>query len=126
MGIEEGGWFTRNLRATNGIGLQKVINKELKNECMFELGNGGKIRFWEDIWCEDIPLCETFPSLYTLGGTEGATVAEVWEDLRERGACDPTFLRPFNDWEMEAAQNFISEINSKKITPLKRETFQEG
>ena len=65
-------------------------------------------------------MSESFPNLYNLARTEGAKVIEVWENSRGNGAWNPRFIRPFNDWEMEAFQNFISITNNKKITPLKR------
>ena len=71
------------------------------------MGDGRKIRFWEDIWCSSEPLCEAFPILYTIEDTKGAKVADVWVVHGGLGAWDPNFLRPFNDWEMDAIQAFI-------------------
>ena len=56
-----------------------------------------------------------------FSGTKEAKVAKVWEFSGGFGASNPRFLRPFNDWEMERVQNFISITSSKKIPPLKRD-----
>ena len=37
---------------------------QLKQNCSFELGNGRKIRFWEDALRSETPLCSSYPSLY--------------------------------------------------------------
>ena len=109
-GIEEG-WFTWSPRGTYGVGLWKAISKEtvkLKQDCFLELGDGCKINFWEDVCCGDSSLRKSFPDDYNLAGTKVPKVAEVLENLGENGAWNPRSLRPFNDWEMETIQNFIS------------------
>ena len=59
--LEEGGWFTKNTRRNYGLGPWKDINKEIvlmKLNCVFILGVGSRVRFWEDTWCrEKSPLC---------------------------------------------------------------------
>ena len=47
-------------RGSFGVGLWKYIRKEaqqLKQKCKLMLGDGGRIRFWEDRWCGESPLC---------------------------------------------------------------------
>lgn len=51
------------------MGLWKAISKEaenLKQNNRFYIGNGIKIRFWEDKWCKDVPIYESFPNLYGI------------------------------------------------------------
>ena len=52
-------------RGSFGMGLWKDIRKEaqqLKQNCNLMLGDGGCIRFWEDRWCGENPLC-LFPNV---------------------------------------------------------------
>ena len=66
---DEEDWFTRAPRGCFGVGLWKDISKEskqLKQDVRFVVGDGTRISFWEDTWCGDRPLCEAFPSLFTL------------------------------------------------------------
>ena len=61
-GTEDWGWFTTLPRGSCGVGLWKFIAKEsgqLKKDCVFKLGDGKKIIFWEDNWCGRAPLCES-------------------------------------------------------------------
>ena len=51
----------------------------MRHNCSFEVGNGRKVRFWEDVWCGEAPLCYSFPSLYDVASSKGAKVAELWE-----------------------------------------------
>ena len=57
----------------------------MKLNCVFTLGDGRRVRFWEDTWCGENPLCDTFPSLFMLTETKGIKVAEVWDNTRRGG-----------------------------------------
>ena len=62
--LEDGGWFTKTIRGNSGLGPWKEISKEIvlmKKNSMFTLGDGSRVRFWEDPWCGDQPLCDIFP-----------------------------------------------------------------
>ena len=123
-GTEEGGWFSKSPRGNASKGLWKGINFEavnLKQNCIFEVREGNMIRFWEDTWCGELPLCVTFPTLYNIVGTRKATVEEVWDLSNFSGAWNPRFLRPFNDWEMEQVQNFVGLLNNKHTFPRKKD-----
>ena len=60
-----------------------------------------RIRFWKDTWCDESPLCEGFSALNSLAVAKGAKVADIWDNSMGDGAWNPTFVRPFNDWEIE-------------------------
>ena len=73
----------KDLIKTN-IGLWKEIRKVtllLKSNNVFLVGEGSRVRFWEDTWCGSNPLYTTFPHLYSLVDSKGANVAEVWDAL---------------------------------------------
>ena len=62
------------------MGLWKEINKEterLKHNCSFKIGDGSKIKFWEDVWCGETTLMAIFPSIYAMADTKGARVEEL-------------------------------------------------
>ena len=120
-GTEEGGWFPRTPRGNAGLGLWKGINAKaakLKQDYVFKLGEGKRIRFWEDVWCGEVSLCAFFPTLYNIARTKGA---KVWESSGENGAWNPRFSRAFNDWELEQVQNFIGLTNNKLIILRKKD-----
>ena len=46
---------------------------------------------------------------------KGANVADIWDNSRGEGAWNPTFVRPFNDWEIEEVQNFMCLVNTRRV-----------
>jgi hypothetical protein len=41
----------------------------------FEMGDGSKVRFWHDMWCEDMTLKEAYPNLYGIACIKDVYVA---------------------------------------------------
>ena len=51
--MEDGGWFTKIFMRNSGLGPWKDISKEIvlmKLNCIFTLGDGIRVKFWEDPW----------------------------------------------------------------------------
>ena len=120
-GMEDGGWFSNTPRGSYGVGLWKDIRKEgiqLRQNCSIEVGNGRKVRFWEDVWCGEASLCSSFLSLYEVASSKGAKVAELWEVTWTGGGWNFRFERHFNDWELEEAQRFLRTVSTKSLSPL--------
>ena len=85
-GVEEGGWCTRDVLGRNGVGLWKAIRKKwglFDGRVAFHLGNGQRVKFWKDKWCGDGPLCESFPSLFSISMSKNAWVSDVWNPDRK-------------------------------------------
>ena len=78
-------------------------------------GDGKRVRFWKDIWCGNNSFCEAFPSLFALTISKDAWVADCWDSMGEEGGWTPRFLRPFNDWEVEEVERFLSTIQGKRL-----------
>lgn len=58
---------------------------------------GQRVSFWRDKWCEDKPLCDSFPSLFALAVSKETWVKDVWNVSKGGGSWSPRFTRPFND-----------------------------
>ncbi|KAL6329280.1 hypothetical protein AAG906_015483 [Vitis piasezkii] len=68
-GVEDGGWCSRGVREGYGVGVwEAIINEweELRCRVHFMVGNGRRIKFWKDFWCEKLTLKEAFPNLFCL------------------------------------------------------------
>ena len=118
-GLEEGAWFSAKPKASFRVSLWKDIRREahlLKQDCKLILGDGDCIRFWEDKWCGENPLCASFPILYVVAPSKGAKVGEVWKTTKGGVGWNLRFIRPFNDWELEETQRLISLISSRNIS----------
>ena len=50
---------------------------QMRANCDFLVGDGKRVRFWEDAWYGQNPLCITLPALYSIANSKGAKVAEV-------------------------------------------------
>ena len=120
-GLEEGRWFSTEPKGGFGVSLWKDIRREaqqLKQDCKLILGDEDRIRFWEDKWCGENPSCASFPTLYVVAASKGATVGEVWKTT---GDWNLRLIRPFNDWELEEIQRLISLISCKNISQGKKD-----
>ena len=53
----------------------------MHSKISFLVGNGDRVKFWKDKWCEDNPLSATFPSLLALAISKEAWVKGVVESL---------------------------------------------
>ena len=59
------------------------------------------VRFWKDTWCGEVPLCDTFPSLYALAVNKEVLAVDFWELSGVEGGWSPRFSGAFNDWALE-------------------------
>ncbi|RVW56591.1 Clathrin heavy chain 2 [Vitis vinifera] len=94
FGEEPGGWCSQEGREAHGVGLWKSIRKvwgTFKAKTRFEVGNGRRIKFWHDVWCDDMLLKDTFPSLFTFAIAKEAWVDDVQEFGRFREEEDKWF-----------------------------------
>ena len=65
----------------------------MKHDCKLVLGNGDRIRFWEDKWNGENPLCNLFATLYAITASKGKMIGEVWESLRGEGRWNLRFFQ---------------------------------
>ncbi|KAJ9691054.1 hypothetical protein PVL29_013294 [Vitis rotundifolia] len=117
-GEEEGGWRTRDVNGRNGVGLWKAIRKKwwlLDGRFAYQVGNGQRVRFWKDKWCEDGPLCESFASLFSISLSKDAWVSEVWNPVSDGDGWTPLFVRAFNDWEVALVERLLQKIHTFRV-----------
>ena len=77
-GAKEGGRLTKAVRCSFGVGLWKEIYKEsfyIKQHNNLILGDGSRIKFWEDAWCSEEP--------FRMSGSKRVSVNEVWRLVGE-------------------------------------------
>ena len=117
-GEEEGGWCTRDVMGRNGVGLWKAIRKKwglLDSRVAYHMGNGQRVKFWKDKWCGDGPLCESFPSLFSMSMSKNAWVSEVWNPVGDGDGWTPLFTRAFNDWEINLVERLLQKIHAFRV-----------
>ena len=117
-GEEEGGWRTRDVMGRNGVGLWKAIRKKwglLDGRVAYHMGNGQRVKFWKDKWCGDGPLCESFPSLFSMSMSKNVWVSEVWNPVGDGDGWTPLFARAFNDWEIDLVEQLLQKIHVFRV-----------
>ncbi|RVW81102.1 putative ribonuclease H protein [Vitis vinifera] len=114
---EEGGWRSCVVRGSYGVGLWKAIRRgweAIGNNLVYSMGNGRRIRFWEEKWCGDDKLCSLFPSLYAISLDKEAWVADVWSHSGG-GVWAPRFSKRINDWEVIEVERLLLRLQGRRV-----------
>ena len=99
-GDEGGGWCTKPVLGTYGVSVWKSIRSawlDFSKFLRFDVGDGTRIKFWEDVWCKDCSLKEAFPKLYSISQAMEFFVSEVMRFSNGRFHWDIRFRRPPQD-----------------------------
>ncbi|XP_059650347.1 uncharacterized protein LOC132296126 [Cornus florida] len=112
-GDDVGGWTTRPVSIAVGVGAWKFIRKgwdAFSPNVRFRVRDGSRVRFWEDLWCGNQPLCRTFPRLFSIAADRHATVANCYQLDNSRITWNVLFRRSFQDWELEDVSIFLDQL----------------
>ncbi|RVX08611.1 Pre-mRNA-splicing factor syf1 [Vitis vinifera] len=88
--ILEGSLGSPFLYAKQQLGVWKERNSRVIRTC-FRVGLGNKVKFWKDGWCEDLPLRDVFPNLFSITFSKDAQMVDVWDN----GSWNPRRADPF-------------------------------
>uniref|UniRef100_A0A2N9G8A9 Reverse transcriptase zinc-binding domain-containing protein n=1 Tax=Fagus sylvatica TaxID=28930 RepID=A0A2N9G8A9_FAGSY len=122
-GCEWGGWMSGNPRGTHGCSLWKGILSRwdiFHHHVKLVAGLGSRTLFWHDHWCGDIPLKVRFPVLFSCSSSQSASVASCLYSSNDGAgrSWNITFIRDFNDWEIEEVLAFFTFIHANVPTTL--------
>ncbi|KAL4645329.1 hypothetical protein ACB092_02G227900 [Castanea dentata] len=79
-----GGWCTKLVSGTYGVRVWKFIRSgrlDFSRFLRFDVGDGTRVKSWEDEWCRDCSLKVAFPELYSITRTKESLVSEVMQEL---------------------------------------------
>ena len=79
------------------------------------MGDGTRVKFWDDVWCRDRPLKEAFPNLYNISRSRDASVSEVMSCANGRISWDLQFRRLVNDQESQSLDSCMGLVYSTKV-----------
>ena len=99
------------VRASHGVGVWKELRKGWElvvGKMVFVVGNGSRVLSWKDKWCRSMDLCDAFLNLFVIAAHKDVVIKEMWSPDEGGGCWNPLFLRPFNDWELEEVNNFLT------------------
>jgi hypothetical protein len=64
------------------------------------MGDGNKIRFWEDLWFGSCSLAIQYWSIYTIVNEQGKTIREIWDGVNLKLTFRRTvYQETLNQWE---------------------------
>jgi hypothetical protein len=103
-GSERGGWRSKVGTGSHGRGLWKYISKEWRHfsyHTRLTPGDGSRISFWGEAWCDNVPLLEVYPGLYSLASNKEASIADNFDSVSGSRQWNISFVRSLNDWEVD-------------------------
>jgi len=112
------GWCSLLPLGIHRVGLWKNIRKGWSLLCSYIrliLGNGSRIRFWDDVWCGELPLKEAFPVLYDIARDKDADVADHLVVVSGSYEWDVSFFRAAHYWEVDVLASFFSLLYSTRV-----------
>ena len=89
--------------------------ENIRTHSRFIIGDGTRVKFWKDLWCENQSLEDAFPNLFNLAVNKEGWVAEDWEEDGVRGSWGLRFNRHLNDWEVGEVESLLSKLHPLTI-----------
>lgn len=118
-GTLEGARFTKRNLTTHGCSLWRGImdNVSIVQDNMnFVLGNGQRLRFWTDSWCEGTVLAEEFHDLFLISQTQHGTVAQYKSCGGDRDRWKIGFRRRLYEWEESWYAVLLQKLEGMALT----------
>ena len=113
-GDGRGGWCTKPVTGTYGVSVWKSIRSGwmgFSKFLQFDVGDGTRVKFWEDEWYRDCALKVAFPELYSISRTKESLVSEVMRFLKGQLHWDFQLRRPPQDWELDLLWDMLYSTN---------------
>ena len=74
------------------------------------VGDGSRVKFWQDRWCGETSLAVTYPKLFKYCQNKEASVAELMKSTNGVLFQDVSFFRGVHVLELEAVSSFLDTI----------------
>ena len=89
--------------------------ENIRTHSHFIVGDGTRVKFWKDLWCENQSLENAFPILFNLSVNKKGWVAEAWEEDEVGGSWGLRFNRHLNDWEVGEVEILLNKLHPLTI-----------
>ena len=125
-GSMDGGWVSKVLIGAYGVGLWKYIRNgwdKFSRLLKFDVGDGFRIHFWDDVWCMDGTLKDAFPDLYRIARVQAAFVGDNFQYRGGSVDWEVTFSCLAQDWELESFSSFLELLYSTTVRALGKTSY---
>ena len=68
------------MNGPSGVGLWKYISQgwsSFSSQILFDIGDGSRVKFWQDRWCGAFSLAVRYPALFRFCRNKEVSVAEL-------------------------------------------------
>ncbi|KAM1157902.1 hypothetical protein ACFX1X_028768 [Malus domestica] len=121
-GLQVNGWNALPPRRVSSRSPWKDISSgahQFLGCCKFEVGNGERVRFWEDGWLAGGPLKEQFPRLFLLSRKHNHNISSFVEASSSSLSWNFDFRRNLNEMEIEEAASLLQKVEVVRLSPSK-------
>ena len=85
---------------------------------LYDIGDGSKVKFWQDRWCGETFLAVRYPNLFRFCRNKDASVAELMMSANGVLFWDVRFFRGVHTRDLEAMSDFMETIHGSPIRGL--------
>ncbi|CAL2262014.1 unnamed protein product [Prunus armeniaca] len=109
-------WLWRLPKEPNSLWARVV-----KSKYGFEVGNGNRVRFWEDSWVKEGLLKDSFPRLFALSSKQSLSIDRFVDSHVFPHNWDFGFRRNLNDRETAEAIKLLEVLDGFRLCASKRD-----
>lgn len=102
----------QHIDAKGIISFEEIIQKH----STVVVGNGRRIKFWSDMWCDSVLLCTKYPNLFALSILPEGTVADHRCGPQGSGSWNILFRRTLFDREISDLGPLLQAIEGVQVT----------
>ena len=113
-----GGWCTRSVNGSYGVGLWKNISRgwpSFSRHILYDIGDRFRVKFWQDRWCGETSLVVSYPELFRFCRDKEASVAALMKYTNGVLVWEISFCRGVHARELEAMSSFLDTIYGSSI-----------
>lgn len=117
--VTNGRWCIHNMHRNSSafwISVIHVAGSFFQN-IRLRVGQGDRIKFWNDCWAAGEPLADLFPSLYCIAVNPEARVADNFSPQAGVVSGCPLLQRDLFDWEEDDLLSLYHLLNGIYISP---------
>ena len=93
------------------------VSQEFSKFNRFVVGDGERIRFWEDLWWEDQPLGVQYPRILRVVTDKNTPISSILSSTRPF-PWNFNFHRNLSDYEIEDLEGLMRSLDRLYLSPL--------